>query len=362
METALPGPAVDGAAHHMASVNGAGLHYVSAGTAGSPILLVHGFPESWWAFHKVIPLLASRHRVFAVDLRGFGDSSPADAEFDSATAAEDLHRLIAHLGVGPVHLAGQDISGGTVFRLAATHPEDVLSFTAIEMGLAGFGLEGFADVTHGGSWHIGVLAAPGIPEMLFAGRERELLGDWAYPAMTAVPGSITEDDLAEFARTYARPDGWRGAEGLYRSMLSEGDDLRALAATRPLTMPVLAVGAGGGPFTLGTLSQVAAGHVASVQLDGVGHYAAMEAPEALSTAILDSSTAWRRPTSPDESRCSPRPAPSAACRAAWAAAPGVAGWRCRRSCRTPISPARRRCSTPSGWGSSASRYSRSCGR
>ena len=129
--------------------------------------------------------------MFAVDLRGFGDSSAASDEHDSTTAAEDLHQLVAHLGMGPMHLTGQDISGGTVFRLAATHPEDVRSFTAIEMGLAGYGLEGFADITHGGSWHIGVLATPGIPELLFAGRERDLLGSWAFPSMTAVAGSIT---------------------------------------------------------------------------------------------------------------------------------------------------------------------------
>src|SRR6187549_75718 len=98
--------------HHTAPLDGVDLHYVSAGTAGSPILLVHGFPESWWAFHKIIPLLAATHRVFAVDLRGFGDSAPATDEFSSATAAEDLHELIAALGVGPVHLAAQDISGG----------------------------------------------------------------------------------------------------------------------------------------------------------------------------------------------------------------------------------------------------------
>lgn len=276
-----------GIVHHTVDVDSAELHYVSAGESGSPILLVHGFPESWWTFHKLIPLLAARHRVFAIDLRGFGDSSTADGDYDSATAAEDLHQLIERLEVGPVHLTGQDISGATVFRLASTHPEHVRSLTAIEMGLAGFGLEGFADVTHGGTWHIGALAAAGIPEMLFAGRERELLGAWAFPSMTVVPGSITEEDIAEFARTFARPDGWRGAEGLYRSMLSEGEEIKALAQSRPLTMPALAIGAGGGPFTLSTVSQVAAGHVASVQLEGVGHYAAMEAPEALSTAILD---------------------------------------------------------------------------
>src|ERR671919_1786399 len=287
MTTTPSAPRVEGIAHHTARVNGTHLHYVSAGTAGSPLLLVHGFPESWWAFRSLIPLLAATHRVVAVDLRGFGDSATADDQYDSTVAAEDLHQLIAHLGLGSVHITVQDIAGGAAFRLAATHPEDIRSFTAIEMGLAGFGLEGLADVTHGGSWHIGVLAAPGIPEILFAGHERELLGTWAFPSMTAVQGSITDDDVAEFARTYARPDGWRGAEGLYRSMLSEGDDIKALASTRPLTMPVLAVGAGGGSFTFGTVSQVAAGDVASLQLDGVGHYAAMEAPDELSTAILD---------------------------------------------------------------------------
>ena len=272
--------------HHTATVNGTELHYVSAGDTGSPVLLVHGFPESWWAFHELIPHLAGRHRVFAVDLRGFGDSAPAAADHDSATAAEDLHQLIAHLGAGPVHLMGQDISGGTVFRLAATHPEDVASLTGVEMGLAGFGLEALADVTHGGAWHIGVLAAPGIPELLLTGRERELL-EWAFTAMTAVPGAVTAADVAEFARGYPRPGGWRGAAGLYASMLREGEELRALAAAAPLTMPVLAVDGAGGAFTETTLNQVCAGKVRSVQLGGVGHYVAQEAPAALAETLLD---------------------------------------------------------------------------
>jgi pimeloyl-ACP methyl ester carboxylesterase len=287
MSVTTPSPSVPGVTHHTAQVEGAELHYVSAGTAGSPILLVHGFPESWWVFHRLIPLLAQVHRVFAVDLRGFGDSSVASADHDSATAAADLHGLVQHLGVGPVHLTGQDISGATVFRLAATHPEDVRSLTAVEMGLPGFGLESLADVTHSGSWHIGVLAEPGIPELVLAGRERELLGGWAFPAMTADPGSVTDADVDELARTYARPGGWRGATGLYRSMLAEGDAVRTLAESSPLTMPVLAVGAGGGSFTEQTVRQVTAGPVRAVQLDGVGHYAALEAPAALAAAILE---------------------------------------------------------------------------
>ena len=277
---------IQDATHHRVAVNGTELHYVSAGTSGSPVLLVHGFPESWWAFRKLIPLLADNHRVFAVDLRGFGDSAPADDQHDSTIAAEDLHLFIGQLGVGRVHIAVQDIAGGTVFRLATTHPEDLLSLTAVEMGLAGFGLESFADVTHGGSWHIGALAAPGIPDLLFAGRERELLGQWAFPSMTAVAGSITDEDVDEFARTYARPGGWRGAVALYRSMLAEGDQIKALAEAQPLAVPTLAIGAGGGPLTSGTLSQGTRGEVTSVQLEGVGHYAVQEAPEQVAEAVL----------------------------------------------------------------------------
>ena len=175
----------------------------------------------------------------AVDPRGFGDSDNGPGEYDSATPAEDLHQLITRLDVGPVHLVGQDISGATLLRLATTHPQDVRSFTAIEMGLPGFGLEALADITHGGALHIGVLAAPGVPELLLAGREREYLGQLAFPAMTATPGAITEADVDEFARTYARPDGFRGASGLYRSMLQEGAEIAALADEHPLTVPAL---------------------------------------------------------------------------------------------------------------------------
>jgi pimeloyl-ACP methyl ester carboxylesterase len=288
-------PGVD---HQHVHVNGTELHYVSAGTEGSPVLLVHGFPETWWTFHKLIPLLSGRHRVFAVDLRGFGDSAPADAGHDSATAAKDVAALIAHLNLGPVHLTGQDISGPTTFRVAATHPELVQSYTAIETGLPGFGLEMLADVTHGGAWHIGVLAAPGIPEMLLAGRERAFLADYAFPSLNATPDAFVDDDIDEFVRSYARHDGFSGAAALYRSMLAEADEIRELAAPK-LSMPVLAVGGGSGEFTSSTIREVAT-DVTAVSIDGIGHYAAMEAPDRLAEALgsfyrkVDDETSTRR--------------------------------------------------------------------
>jgi pimeloyl-ACP methyl ester carboxylesterase len=269
--------------HHNCTLSGTDLHYVSAGSEGSPVLLVHGFPETWWTFHKLIPLLAAGHRVFAVDLPGFGDSAPG--EYNSSTAAEILGLLVEELGLGAVHLTGQDISGPTTFRVAATQPQLVRSFTAIETGLPGFGLEMLADVTHGGAWHIGVLAAPGIAEMLLDGRERAFLADYAYPTMNATEGAISKQDIDEFTRTFARPDGFAGASGLYRSMLNEGEEIKQIVAEHRLTMPVLAVGAGTGPFTYGTMAQVAQ-NVTEANLDGIGHLAAIEDPDALAQTLL----------------------------------------------------------------------------
>jgi pimeloyl-ACP methyl ester carboxylesterase len=274
MSTQVEAASIARVEHHRVQVNGTTLHYVSAGDAGSPILLVHGFPESWWAFRKVIPLLAERHRVYAVDLRGFGDSDNAEGDYSSATSAEDLHQLIGALGVGPMHVLGQDVSGGVVFRLAATHPEDVRSLIGVETGLAGFGAERLADVTNGGAWYIGALVTPGIPEVLFAGRESEFISGLLYPSFGVVAPALTEADAKEFVRTYSRPYGFRGAVGLYRSMLSEGEELRALAAARPLTVPVLAVGAFGGRFTASALQEVSAQEISATELAGVGHYVA----------------------------------------------------------------------------------------
>ncbi|MFF0456018.1 alpha/beta fold hydrolase [Nocardia africana] len=274
---------IPGVDHHRISLNGTELHYVATGTAGSPVLLVHGFPETWWVFHKLIPLLSEHHRVFAVDLRGFGDSATATREHDSATAAKDLIDLIARLDVGPVHLTGQDISGPTTFRVAATHPELVRSYTGVETALPGFGAEALADVTRGGAWHIGVLAAPGIPEMLLTGREREFLTGYAIPFLAANPDAFTDADIDELIRSYARPHAFAGAAGLYRSLLSEGEELRTLAA-RKLDMPVLAVAGGSANFTPATLRQVA-NSVTAVHIERIGHYVAMEAPDQLAAVL-----------------------------------------------------------------------------
>lgn len=121
-------------------------------------------------------------------------------------------------------------------------------------------------------------------ELLLTGRERAFLAEYAIPSLNATPEAFTDADVDELVRTYAREGGFHGAEGLYRSLLSDADEVRALAA-EPLPMPVLAVGGGSGEFTAATFRQVAT-ELTAITLEGVGHYVAVEAPDRLSETML----------------------------------------------------------------------------
>jgi pimeloyl-ACP methyl ester carboxylesterase len=107
-----------------ADVNGTTLHYV-AGGAGDPLVLLHGWSETWYTWHKVMPALARRRRVVAVDLRGIGGSGKLATGYDKTTMAEDVYELIRHLGYQRADIAGQDVGAMVAFSLAVNHPEAV---------------------------------------------------------------------------------------------------------------------------------------------------------------------------------------------------------------------------------------------
>ena len=202
--------------------------------------------------------------------------------------AEDLRQLVDHLGLDAVHLTGQDLSGPLTYRLAAAHPDQVRSLTFIETGLPGFGLDTYMDPTKGGAWHFGFFAAPGIPEMLLDGHEREFLTRYAYDGFSEVKDAISAVDVDEFMRTFAELNGWKGSTGLYKSMVPEAPELREIGG-RQRAISTMGIGgtsnAGAGDFPRATLAQVAddvRGHL----IDNAGHFTAMESPEKLAEKLL----------------------------------------------------------------------------
>ena len=104
--------------HHMASVNGIQMHYVIGGQ-GNPVVLLHGWPQTWYEWRHVMPALAENYTVIVPDLRGLGDSSKPTAGYDGNTTAEDIYQLVSQLGFNKIFLAAHDIGAQTAYSYAA---------------------------------------------------------------------------------------------------------------------------------------------------------------------------------------------------------------------------------------------------
>jgi alpha/beta hydrolase fold len=137
--------------HHTTSVNGIQLHYVIGGH-GDPIVLLHGWPETWYAWHKVMPVLAKNYTVVAPDLRGLGDSSKPPTGYDGKTLAEDIHQPVTKLGFKTIFLVGGDIGVFVAYPYAAAHPTEVKKLAVWEAPIPGFAIPGRPH--YGGSYSI----------------------------------------------------------------------------------------------------------------------------------------------------------------------------------------------------------------
>ena len=152
--------------HHYAEVGEVMLHYVTLGS-GPPVVLLHGWPQTWYEWRLVMPRLAERFTVIAPDLRGLGDSSRPLTGYDKRTVANDVWRLVTEtLGHRTFHLVGHDWGGPTAYALAATHPEAVTKLAIVDVVIPGDG----GDFSQGGRrWHHQFHITPDLPEALRGG-------------------------------------------------------------------------------------------------------------------------------------------------------------------------------------------------
>ncbi len=273
-------------AHHTMEINGIRMHYVTAGL-GEPVVLLHGFPETWYAWRKIIPALATRHMVIAPDLRGCGDTDRPDAAFDKRMAAEDIHQLVQHLDVGPVNLVGHDVGTMVSYAYAATYRNEILRLAMMESALPGFGLEELYDAdAYPRMYHLGLSEAPnGLAEALIIGRELMFVSHFMRQ-QTYDPTGPDENALAEYARRLGSPGTLRCGLGYFRSHKIDAEYNWQSAKTK-LEMPVLTVGASlSFKDILAARTPELAEHVRSVVIPECGHYLAEEQPERLTAALL----------------------------------------------------------------------------
>jgi pimeloyl-ACP methyl ester carboxylesterase len=129
-ETMLP--AVPGVVHRWVTVNDAQLHVAYAGD-GPPLILLHGWPQHWWSWRRVIAELAQDHRVIAPDLRGWGWSDAPSGDYAKATFVADIVALLDAEGLDRVRIIGHDWGGYTAFLLALEHPDRVERMVALDI-------------------------------------------------------------------------------------------------------------------------------------------------------------------------------------------------------------------------------------
>jgi pimeloyl-ACP methyl ester carboxylesterase len=268
------------AEHHTAQVNGTRLHYVTAGE-GPPVMLLHGWPQTWYEWRHVIGLLAGDHRVVAPDLRGFGYSAKPAAGYDAVTMAADLTALSDHLGLREVTVIGHDWGAVFGYVYAAMTPGQVSALGIVEMALPGVGVmeQAIAPAPHGNFlWHMGFQSVPDLPELLIAGKEKPYLR-WFFEHFAYDPGAITAADLDEYVDAITQVGALRAGLAVYQDFFASADQVTELAKT-PLEIPVRAYGGEAclGGLTLTSVQAVAPGAAGGV-IERCGHWAAEERPE-----------------------------------------------------------------------------------
>ncbi|MBD1869041.1 alpha/beta hydrolase [Cyanobacteria bacterium FACHB-471] len=275
--------------HHMTEVNGIRLHYVTGGqeNRNETVVLLHGYPQTWYGWRKVMPTLAERYTVIVPDMRGLGESSrPDDSDYTKKVVADDIYKLLQSLEVDRIYVTGQDMGAPVTYSLAAQHPDMVAAVALIDSGIPGFRLEAAMDSADGGTWHFGFFAAPKFPEMLTEGREKEFLTKFAFRSPYVYrQETVTDADIDKYLRSYITPGDMSAGFGYYRAFAQDAKD-NAINETL-LSMPFLAIAGekGTGNFTLTNIAQ-AASNVRGVILQNCGHFVYDECPSELSQQLL----------------------------------------------------------------------------
>jgi pimeloyl-ACP methyl ester carboxylesterase len=264
--------------HNYAALNDVRLHYVTSGDKGPAVVLLHGWPQTWYMWREVIKGLAGSYRVIAPDLRGLGDSSRPVNGYDKKTIAQDVWRLVHDiLGEQEIFVAGHDWGGATAFALGAQHRDAVRKMAIFDMLVPGDG----TPLVSAGRWHHGLHWELDFPEALTAGREDVYLG-FFYRNFGGRPDAISEKSEREYLRTYRQAGAMRAGFNFYRSMSQDIVDNEEFLAEGKLNMPILcyggALGRGRGELAVQSWERVADNVEGGVLAD-CGHWIPEERPD-----------------------------------------------------------------------------------
>ena len=281
----LPAGFTDTFTSRYVHTGGLRLHAVTGGE-GPPLLLLGGWPQTWYTWRLVMPTLARDFRVVAADPRGVGLSDKPRDGYDTGTLASDMAALMDALGHPRFAMVGHDIGMWTGYALAADHPDRIDRLAVAEAAIPGLSPSPplFAGrEANDRLWHFAFNRLTGINEQLVRGREHLYFGhQFATKAARKLPDHAVRHYVDILA---ADPEALRCSFEFYRALdttIAQNQRRR----TRRLALPVLTVaGAENLGESVGSTMRLAADDVESLIIPNCGHYPAEEAPEAMLHAL-----------------------------------------------------------------------------
>ncbi|MGY3390725.1 haloacetate dehalogenase [Bradyrhizobium sp. USDA 3311] len=274
--------------------NGIRQFYLEAG-AGPPIVLLHGFPETSFAWRFQIPALAPHYRVIAPDLRGYGETDKPPNGYDKRTMANDIVELLKTLGVGRVALIGHDRGARVATRLVKDHPDLVDRLVVMDNVPTRIVAREMTAKVAREYWFFMFHQIPDLPEALIAGREdiwlRHFFSDWCHDPMT-----ISGEAFETYVKSYSAPGAVRGAMSDYRASAEDiAQDLED--AEQKIRCPVLSLwgedfGAVGRLFDMKAVWSEMAETLSVAPIERCGHLPQEEQPEAVNKLLLDFLKGW----------------------------------------------------------------------
>jgi pimeloyl-ACP methyl ester carboxylesterase len=268
-------------ASETASVNGTTLHYVRGGK-GPPLILIHGFPQDWFEYQAIMPRLAKRFTVIAVDLRGIGSSTATAGGYDAANMAEDVDQLVTSLKLSRVYIVGHDIGGQVTYALVRRHPQDLRGAMILDSTIPG--IAGWDESMSGpGVWHVGFMQVPGLAEKMVGDRPA------AYLSYFFGFSKFTPAEEAHYLGAYSTPAQLHAVFEMYRAFPANAKFNAAQQG--PNDVPLFLASGDKSPFAA-MVPKMAEGlraagftHVESGAIVGAVHYDVQDQPNAVAELI-----------------------------------------------------------------------------
>jgi len=278
-----------GFAHFFATVEGVRLHYVRGGNPqGDVLLLLAGFPQSWYAWHKVMAHLSDGYDIIALDLPGQGDSDKPLAGYDTQALAGKVYALMQSLEIERYYLAAHDVGAWVAWPFAMRYSQHVIKLALLDAGIPGITLPEMLPATPDKAWktwHFAFHLLPDLPEALISGRE-DIYLEWFLRRKTASPLAFSDEDIAEYVRLMKQSGALRAGLAPYREAMVSAGQNRALSAQGKLKLPLLAISADQGSIPdMAALLHQFADVVTGITIAHCGHFIPDEQPKALSEAM-----------------------------------------------------------------------------